>query len=113
MVEPVVDSIRNSPVSEDGGEAAPAGFEQIASTVDVQEAFVLACKARGGEILGRGRAAHGNRNVGPIFAFELSIGLGDVLSKTIGTGGIEDDRACLGSTLGKHIYRVLSTASRS
>ena len=79
MVEAIVDSIGNGAIGEDGGEAAPAGFEQIPRTADVEEAFVLACKARGREILGRGRAAHGNRDVGPIFAFELSIGRGDFL----------------------------------
>ena len=95
MVEPIVDAIGNGPIGEDGRKAAPAGFEQILRAANIEEAFVLACKARGGEILGRGRAAYRNRNVGPIFAFELSIGFGDFLPKVIGAGGIEDNRPVL------------------
>ena len=103
MVEPIVDSIGNGPICEDGREAAPAGFEQVPRTADVEEAFVLACKARSGEILGRGRAAYGNRDVGPIFTSELLIGGGDFLLKAIGAGGIEDNVPGFAGTLGKYI----------
>ena len=103
MVEPIVDSIGNGPICEDGREAAPAGFEQVPRTADVEEAFVLAGKARSGEILGRGRAAYGNRDVGPIFASELLIGRGDFLPKAIGAGGIEDNVPGFAGTLGKYI----------
>ena len=64
---------------------------------------MLACKARGREVLGRGRAPHRDGNVGSILPFELSIGFGDLLSKVIGTGGIEDDRPRFGGAGGQHI----------
>ena len=48
---------------------------------DIEEALVLAGKARGRQILGRRRTAHRDGNVGPILRFELSIGFGDLLSK--------------------------------
>ena len=103
MVEPIVDSIGDGPIGEDGCKAAPAGLEQVPRAANIEEAFVLAGKARGGEVLGRGGAAHGNGDVGPIFAFELAIGRGDVLSKAIDAGGSEDDVAGFGRALGKDI----------
>lgn len=72
-------------------------------TPDVEEALVLACKARGREILGRGRAAYGNRDVGPIFTSKLLISGGDFLPKAIGAGGIEDNVPGFAGTLGKYI----------
>ncbi len=101
VIKSIVDSIGDGPIGEDRSEAVPAGFEQLISAADVQETFVLACKARRRQILGGGGAAHGNRNVGAIVVFELSVGLGDLTSEAIGTGSIEDDRAGLGGAAGK------------
>ena len=48
--------------------------------------------------------------MGPILPFELSIGCCNILLEAISTRGIEDDRACFGSTFGKYIYvRLIET----
>ena len=69
MVEPIIDAIRNGAVGENGGKAAPAGVEQIFRAANIEEAFVLAGKARRRQILGGGRAAHRDRDVGAILVF--------------------------------------------
>ena len=81
----------------------PAGLEQFLEAAHVEEAFVLAGKARGRQILRRGGTAHRNGDVGTIFAFEPVIGCGEVLSKAIGAGGSEHDVAGLGGPLGKDV----------
>jgi len=110
MIEAVVDPIRNRPVSEDGSKAASTGFKQIAGATDIEETFMLARKARCGQILGRGGAPHGNSDVGAVLHFELSIGCCNILPQAISPRGIEDDRTCFGSTFGKYIYvRLIET----
>jgi hypothetical protein len=86
---------------------AAAGFKQIARTADIQEAFVLACKARGWRVLRGGRATHGHGHVGTILVFELSIGFRNVLSKSIGAGSVKDDRARLRGAPRKLVYARL------
>ena len=63
MIEAIVDAIGDRAIREQRGEAAPARIHQIARPANIEEAVVLACEARGRQIFGGGRAAHGDREI--------------------------------------------------
>ena len=79
VIEAVVDAIDDGAVGEQRGKAAPAGLEQVLLATDVQIALVLTGEARGRQILGGRRAAHGDRHVGAVLLLELAIGGSDRL----------------------------------
>jgi hypothetical protein len=77
MVEAVIDAVDDGSVGEQRGKAPPTGLYHIIGAADVQIAFVLTGEACRRQILGSGGTADGDRDVRPIVAFELAIGLDD------------------------------------
>ena len=65
VIEAVVDAVGNRAIGENGGKAAPAGFEQVLRAAHIEEAFMLAGKARGRQIFGGRRTSHGDGDAGP------------------------------------------------
>ncbi len=68
---------------------------------NVEETFVLAGKACGRQIFGRGRTAHGDRDIGAVFLFEFPIRFARLAAQSLLIGGSVDNGARLGGALGE------------
>src|SRR5512135_29837 len=78
-----------------------ARVKQIACAADVEEALMLAGKTRGWQIFRGGRTAYGDRNIGAVFAFELSIGVSDLAAQPVLVGSCIDYGAGFSGSLGE------------
>ena len=74
MIEAIVVAIDDGAIGEHRREAAAARLEQLVRAADVEEALMLAGKARRRQILGRGRAADGHGDTLAILLFEPPVG---------------------------------------
>ena len=84
VVEALVDAVVDGTVDEQAGEAAPAGVEQARVALDVQVGLVLAGEARGREVLGGGRAAHGQADVLAVLRLQLPVSPEDLVDQSSG-----------------------------
>ena len=93
VVEPLVDPVVDRAVGEQAREAAPAGVEQVLVAVDVQVALLLAGEARGGQVLGRRRAAHREAHLLAVLLLQPAVAVEDLALEILGQAGAVDDVA--------------------
>ena len=103
MIETVVDAIDDRAIGEEGGEALPARLEHIVGAADVEIALVLAGEAGRRQVLGGGRTANGDRDIGAVLGLELAVGGGDRLTHRLAPGRRIDDPPRLGAARGEKL----------
>ncbi len=84
VIEAVVDAVGNRAIGKNGGKATPRGLEQIFGAAHVEEALMLARKARGRQIFCRRRTSHGDSDAGPVFPFQLPVRFHDLRAEGAG-----------------------------
>ncbi len=103
VIETLVDPIGDRPVGEQRRVAAPDRIQHHLLATDVQIGIVLAGKARGRQILGRGRRAHRDRQILAIGLHELAPGGQDLLARPLGQARRIDDLAAAGAGAGQRL----------
>ena len=96
VIEAVLVAIDDGTVGEHRGEALPAGLEQIVQATHIEEALMLPGEACGGQILRRGRTAHGHGHSCTVLALQATVVFGKQRLHPVGAGGGMDDRPGLG-----------------
>ncbi len=91
VVEALIDPVVDGAVREQAGEAAAAGVEEALVAVDVEIGLLLAGEARGGQVLGGGRASHREARVLPVLLPELPVALEDLAGQVVRQPGAVDD----------------------
>ena len=104
VVEALVHPVGDGPIGEERCEAALAGLHELFRSVDVQVGFLLARERRVGQVLGRGRGAHGHVAVRAVFFLQPLVGVFDGLAQVLGEGQGADEGANLAAALGQILH---------
>ena len=91
VIEFVVVAIDDRAVREQGGEAAPAGFEHRVRAAYIDETLMLTGETGVGQIFRDGRAANGDRYVRTVFVLKIAVGLADLVAQFMRSGSAMDD----------------------
>ncbi len=104
VVEVFVFAVADGPVGEQGGEAAAAGVQQVLHAPDVQVGLLLAGEAGVGQVLGRGRRAHGHVAALAVLVLQIGVGLLHRLAQVPGELQVADQGPDLGAAVAQVVH---------
>ena len=91
MVEALVDSVVDGAIGEQAGETTAARVEQALVALDVEVRILLPGEARGRQVLGGGRAPHGEADLLAVLLLQFAVGLQNLGGQVVGEAGAVDD----------------------
>ncbi len=92
VVDALFDPVVDGPVGEQAGKASTAGVEQALVPAHVEKGLLLAGEARGGQVLRRGRAPHGEADLVAVLIEQHLAAGQDLTGHRLGEPGGVDDR---------------------